>query len=90
MTRLPRWVHRSYAWVTRRFWLPCPVCGTPFGGHEVLGAEYNGGHIESVFSPNGNHPLICPDCTRRGEGCRSHAVHGRAHAQCPYLSGHSW
>ncbi len=28
-----RWAHsRGY------FWLPCPVCGRPFGGHEGSGA----------------------------------------------------
>ncbi len=32
---LPRWIHRWYAWVAGYFWLPCPVCGREFGGHEV-------------------------------------------------------
>jgi hypothetical protein len=32
---LPRWVHRLYAFVAGYFWLPCPVCGRMFGGHEA-------------------------------------------------------
>jgi hypothetical protein len=31
---LPRWVHRLYAHFFGYFWLPCPICGRPFGGHE--------------------------------------------------------
>ena len=32
--RRPRWAHRRYAYALGYFWLPCPVCGEPFGGHE--------------------------------------------------------
>jgi hypothetical protein len=32
--RLPWWLHRRYAWAAGYFWLPCPVCGREFGGHE--------------------------------------------------------
>lgn len=31
---IPRWVHRLYAWVCGFYWLPCPLCGQHFGGHE--------------------------------------------------------
>jgi hypothetical protein len=30
-----RWVHRVRAWLGHYFWLPCPLCGRGFGGHEV-------------------------------------------------------
>ncbi len=30
--RLNRW----YAHTFRYFWLPCPICGESFGGHEAL------------------------------------------------------
>jgi hypothetical protein len=30
-----RWMHKLYAKVFGYFWLPCPVCGEYFGGHEV-------------------------------------------------------
>ena len=31
---LPRWFNRYYAFLTGYFWLPCPLCGKMFGGHE--------------------------------------------------------
>lgn len=89
--RLPRGLHRFWAGLTGRFWRPCPTCGQCFGGHECrTGDEDRGGHFATVW--DAEHQMarpICPDCTRRGEGCKSHAVHGRAHAQCPFLLGRS-
>lgn len=35
--RGPRWWHRLYARLAGYFWLPCPVCGRMFGGHEIGG-----------------------------------------------------
>lgn len=35
MVKLPRWLHRAYAVALGYFWLPCPICGECFGGHEV-------------------------------------------------------
>jgi hypothetical protein len=32
--RRPRWLHRWYADLMGYFWLPCPICGENFGGHE--------------------------------------------------------
>ena len=29
-----RWFHWLYAHIGGYFWLPCPVCGKMFGGHE--------------------------------------------------------
>jgi len=34
---LPRWVHRLRAHFGGYFWLPCPICGRRFGGHEWKG-----------------------------------------------------
>lgn len=31
-----RWLNRWYAKALAYFWLPCPICGEPFGGHEHL------------------------------------------------------
>ncbi len=39
MPRLPRWCHRVYAWFAGYFWLPCPVCGQMFGGHEWVAGD---------------------------------------------------
>ena len=32
--KIPRIFHRFYAWLFGYFWLPCPICGRFFGGHE--------------------------------------------------------
>ena len=32
----PRFVHRAYAWVRGRFWIPCPICKKGFAEHEWL------------------------------------------------------
>ena len=32
--KLPRFYHRIYAKLNGYFWLPCPICGEKFGGHE--------------------------------------------------------
>ena len=31
-----RWLNRWYAKTLFYFWLPCPICGEPFGGQETL------------------------------------------------------
>lgn len=31
---MPRWLHRVYAFLFGYFWVPCPICGRMFGGHE--------------------------------------------------------
>lgn len=33
----PRWLQRFWAWLNSYFWLPCPLCGEYFGGHEWAG-----------------------------------------------------
>ena len=32
--RIPRVLHKLYANILGYFWLPCPICGRMFGGHE--------------------------------------------------------
>lgn len=32
-----RWLHHLWADLFGYFWLPCPVCGKHFGGHEQHG-----------------------------------------------------
>lgn len=36
LPRNPRWLNRAFAWLFGYFWLPCPLCGEDFGGHEWL------------------------------------------------------
>lgn len=42
MMRLPRFVHRAYAALAGYFWLPCPLCGHGFGGHERSSGDVGG------------------------------------------------
>lgn len=30
-----RQLHKIYAFWAGYFWLPCPLCNRPFGGHEI-------------------------------------------------------
>jgi hypothetical protein len=58
--RLPRWVHRLYAWALGYFWRPCPACGVKFGGHEVV--EPPGPRMWTAWTTH----ILCPSCTRAG------------------------
>ena len=35
MTNLFRYLNKIYASILGYFWLPCPICGKMFGGHEA-------------------------------------------------------
>ena len=47
-----RLFHRFYAWLFGYFWLPCPRCGTMFGGHEKHGDGIVDS-VEAVFDKSG-------------------------------------
>jgi hypothetical protein len=49
----PRWVQHIRAILGGYFWLPCPMCGKPFGGHEAHGSLYYG---------MGHGALVCANC----------------------------
>ena len=49
----PRFVERWYAKATGRFWLPCPICGEMFGGH-----EWAGDLMDSI----GHGRAVCANC----------------------------
>lgn len=51
-----RTLHRLYAWLFGYFWLPCPVCGKMFGGHEV--ADIFTG---AVIAEDGKAHCVCRD-----------------------------
>mgnify|MGYP001609229028 CR=1 FL=1 len=52
--RFPRWLHRWYANAFGYFWLPCPICREPFGGHEMTDATL-------MDTPNTGRG-VCPGC----------------------------
>ena len=64
-----RWFHRWWARFFGYFWIPCPVCGQPFGGHEwrMINGLASSVHVpdeEGYYSMRG----ICPKCTAAGSG----------------------
>lgn len=64
----PRWLNRLVARLTGFFWLPCPLCKRPFGGHEWRMYD---GKLSSI--PTGTphtYEGICPVCTKAGLGRR--------------------
>lgn len=63
-----RWYHKMYARFNGYFWLPCPICGKEFGGHEWRDLD----GLPSVISDGapGRGRGICPTCTRAGLGHR--------------------
>jgi len=59
----PRWWHWLRSQVRGYFWLPCPLCGRMFGGHEW--------HHRGQDVPTGEHGVgaaICPWCADEGRG----------------------
>jgi hypothetical protein len=68
-----RLLHRLYARWGGYFWLPCPLCGQHFGGHEWRDVD---GKVASIPTGHPGNALwsesegICPDCTRAGLGYR--------------------
>lgn len=51
-----RWLHHVYAVLVGFFWLPCPLCGRPFGGHE------SGDSVPNPTRP-ATYVAICSRCT---------------------------
>jgi hypothetical protein len=68
--KMPRWIHCVYAFLVRYFWLPCPMCGRKFGGHESGATLYD--------SPHEGH-VVCRDCS--GEAERINAERHKAWSQ---------
>jgi hypothetical protein len=64
---------RAYAERYGYFWLPCPLCGDEFGGHEAWGAI--------PTDTEGRSEGICPSCTQeRQRAAEDHLRElGRAH-----------
>jgi len=52
---------KAYANQHGYFWLPCPICGEYFGGHETNCDR----HFTSL---DGRHWSICPKCYKKGLG----------------------
>lgn len=58
--KLPRFLHKWYAFLFGYFWLPCPICGEDFGGHEWT-------HGEALMTSWNTGTGVCPNCV---EACK--------------------
>lgn len=56
-----RTFHQMHARLNGYFWLPCPVCARPFGGHEIT---------DTIPDPDGPplDVMICPACSASMNG----------------------
>ena len=50
----PRWLQKLYADFRGYFWLPCVICGKPFGGHETSNT--------SLYHSWNDGQSICVNC----------------------------
>jgi len=55
----PRADHERYAKANGLFWLPCPRCGKPYGGHEwrCKDSAYS---VQCQRDPADDHGTCCP------------------------------
>lgn len=53
--------HRSVAFGLRRFWIGCPRCGRPFGGHQGYGTQRE---FPLAGGDSVNFRIVCPACVR--------------------------
>ncbi|HEY5989109.1 MAG TPA: hypothetical protein VIV12_22420 [Streptosporangiaceae bacterium] len=65
-----RWrrLHHWYAACGGYFWLPCPVCGREFGGHEARAVAGKPYEVPDPRRGPMSGRLICPECTAAGRG----------------------
>lgn len=70
-----RTLNRIYAWLFGYFWLPCPVCGKYFGGHEIANI-----FTAALMSSDGHAYCVCPDPQCSYEAGVLNAAHGHPQA----------
>lgn len=63
-----RRINKWYANRNGYFWLPCPLCGKHFGGHEWKDRKGKPSSIPTPERGRGTGKGICPDCTLAGKG----------------------
>jgi predicted RNA-binding Zn-ribbon protein involved in translation (DUF1610 family) len=54
MKSKPRFIQWIKAFLGGYFWLPCPICGENYGGHEWTGG--------SLMTSETAGKMVCPDC----------------------------
>lgn len=60
----PRFIQKWYANIAGYFWLPCPLCGTKFGGHEWR--RWNHAGMPKVGFESTSEG-VCDDCAPIGK-----------------------
>lgn len=60
----PRWLQQLRAYLGAYFWLPCPICGEYFGGHEW-------GDRDTLWETPGEGTGVCANC---GDEARRRSV----------------
>ncbi len=50
--------NKIFANLNGYFWIPCPICGTPFGGH-----EWQNGQSMKLKEGSQTNQGICPPCS---------------------------
>lgn len=64
--KLPRFLHKIYAYLNSYFWLPCPICGHEFGGHEWRGGD----SLKQIESPVSFG--VCKNCAPKAAEWNAH------------------
>ena len=55
-----RFLNRCYAFLFNYFWLPCPLCGKDFGGHQWKDGAF-------LATSYGTGEGVCPDCAENAK-----------------------
>ena len=73
----PRWYHAVRAFLSGYFWLPCPICGKNFGGHEWRVGDgsdiWSGSEAEGMAAPSGGEG-VCPRCKDKANKINKHII----------------
>jgi hypothetical protein len=70
-----RLLHRLYAFFFGCFWVPCPICGAYFGGHECDGERAIIDPFSELHMPDGSRTstgkCVCRKCGPKAERINS-------------------
>jgi hypothetical protein len=58
LRKRPRWREHLYALLHGYYWLPCPICGEPHGGHEKNNGDW--------YQGQGGGFVVCANCAAEG------------------------
>lgn len=82
IVKLPRIFHRIWAFMNVYFWLPCPLCGKYFGGHEIYDS-----FAQSIMTNHHSGKTVCPDCVLEAKSQRERFMTLNPPRSCYYTDG---